>query len=794
MTEVIRAPIALPLTNGSGGSAMSDDFCPRQITFSIDGSPGVEITATEDSGTIHFTVDVLNGDSVGDLRGLFFDFNEAKLAGLSVASDDGTLSSHEIAADSVLNLGHGNNLNGLTKDGFDVGLEFGKEGIGKGDDLSTASFTLSSTGGDLTLDDIAHMRFGARLTSTGGANDRDGSEKIIVTSPAAPDAIDDSYSIFEDNSSSATHAPTDFVMAVLANDTDGDGDALSITEIHQQPEHGTIAISDDGQSLIYTPEADYAGTVSVDYCISDGAGGQDHATATIILDAVADDPVLSWSVSQGDDINQMYITVTADQSDADSSEYLDSIVASVEGGLPAGATLTPIATDPTGQPDQIVQQFLLTTADDTSSNFDIVFTATSVETSNGDTETNSVPVSIVIDHGTVTQNATFDATDQSIWNNGDAFTFTDDRFLGVDTGPFNYNTGGTLYAGISGHVKLGFQSTLSFDGGNIDATGNYDLTVDSTYNRTTDWLNIDTSALLNTTSFDTVGPEGSYTLDFVYDVLLSAYAGVSVDFGSIDLGELGEIDLGSLDESITIPSVSVGPGSFNILDIDSQDLGGSFTLPSPLDAFSIDFAWPHLTTSGDSTTDSADSSGASNNFLQLNLDVDQVVADLLFDGANPFDPPRLSAGPFYADADLLNVTVNAGVNFLQDFLMQMGDVTGLLTFEDGSSQAFTFGDSLFFGNASAIDLAGNGDGHIDFTFEVAPEATLQNDTDLGFNVGAGVDVLSLELGYDVADIASDSTTLGPLASLGASVPVAAIDVYDSTFALNYQANAYSFFV
>ena len=209
---------------------------------------------------------------------------------------------------------------------------------------------------------------GARLTSTGGANDRDGSEKIIVTSPAAPDAIDDSYSIFEDNSSSATHAPTDFVMAVLANDTDGDGDALSITEIHQQPEHGTIAISDDGQSLIYTPEADYAGTVSVDYCISDGAGGQDHATATIILDAVADDPVLSWSVSQGDDINQMYITVTADQSDADSSEYLDSIVASVEGGLPAGATLTPMATDPTGQPDQIVQQFLLTTADDTSSN------------------------------------------------------------------------------------------------------------------------------------------------------------------------------------------------------------------------------------------------------------------------------------------------------------------------------------------------------------------------------------------------------------------------------------------
>lgn len=763
----------------------ADDFCPRQIIFTIPGSPGVQVTATEVNGAIHFDLDVLNGAKVGDLRGLFFDFTESKLAGLSITSNDGLLTGQQIGANKVIDLGHGDNLNGLTKDKFDVGLEFGSQGIGHGDDISGASFTLSSAAG-LTLDDIAHMRFGARLTSTGTAANRGDSEKIMVVAPAAPDAHDDGYTIFEDNGAGVnapTHTPTNFTLNVLANDTDGDHDPLTITSIHQQPDHGSFAIAADGKSLIYTPEADYAGTVSVEYCISDGHGGQDSATATINLTPVADDPTLTYTVAQGGNINEMIITVTANQTDADSSEYLSGIAASFVGGLPAGATLTPMAVTPGTQPDQIVQQFVLTTANDTTSHFNLDFTATSVETSGGDTEQASVVVPIVIDHGTVTQNATFTATDQSIWSNGDAFTFEDHRFLGVDTGNFNESTGGGLYAGISGHIKVGFQSDLTFDGGNIDATSNYDLTVDSTYNRTTDWLNIDTSALLKDTAFNTVGPEGGYTLAFVYDVLLNAYAGVSIDFGA----------LGSIDESVTIPGVSIGPGSFNILDISSSDLGGTLTLPAPLDAFSLDFAWPHLTTSGSGGSSSVGSSGSSNNFLQLNLDLDQLIADIAFDGVNPFDPPEVSAGPFFADADLLNVTVNAGLNFLQEFLVQMGSVHGILSFEDGSSQAFTFGDSLFFGNASAIDAAGNHDGHVDFSFQVAPDATLHNETDVGINVGASVDVLSVELGYDI-EIASDSTTLGPVASFGASVPVASVQVFNSTFGLDFQQSSYAFFV
>jgi hypothetical protein len=64
-----------------------------------------------------------------------------------------------------IDLGNGANMQGAASP-FDVGLEFGTQGIGK-DDIQSTSFTLSNTDNNLTLDDIAHVQFGARLASIG---------------------------------------------------------------------------------------------------------------------------------------------------------------------------------------------------------------------------------------------------------------------------------------------------------------------------------------------------------------------------------------------------------------------------------------------------------------------------------------------------------------------------------------------------------------------------------------------------------------------------------------------------
>jgi hypothetical protein len=785
----------------------------RKITFTISG---LEITATElDDGTILFELAVPEG-SGADIRGLFFDINDPALIGnLQITGADVT----NDGFGEVSNLGHGNNMHGsggANKNGkggepYDVGMSFGTQAD---DDISSTSFILSSIDGEpLTLDLIANVRFGARLTSVGDQID---SAKVTVIAPAAPDAIDDSYDIFEDGQSgldAPSHTPNGVLFAVLANDTDADGDTLTLTEVFGAS-HGTVEIVDGddadllpGDAILYTPDQDYAGPDSFTYGITDNNGGSDFAQVNVAVAAVADLPDLDVQVQAGNAVNEIRILVTATQTDADSSEFIDSIVS---GSLPVGATISPVSTNPGDEPDQIVQEFLLTLPIDQDSNFDLTFTAVSAETSNGDKQNNSVTVPIVYEYNSTTTALQFSADDQSIWSSGDEFVFDDDTFFGLDTGIFDEDlTSGPFVAGIDGHVKLGFQSTLHFEGGDIDALADYDVMVETNYNKTVDVLLIDTSALLTDASFFTEGPVGSYMLDFVYDILLNAYAGVSIDFGSIDFDPLGIIpgdqtlSLGSIDETLNVSTGNIGPGSINIIDLDSDSLGGTIDFPPPADSLSLDFAWPNITTSGTDPLNPVHSMGASNNFLQLNLDVDDVLATILGLPVNPLHPVDFEVGPFFADVDLLNVFVNAGLNFLQEFDMTMGDLTGVLMFEDGSNSLFTIGDSLQISDASLIDLGGDDDGLVEFDFTVVPTSTLDNLTELGFNIGGGVDLLSVSVGYDGLTIpnpfgddvviAGDSVGFGPLAGFELSFPVAEIEVFNDTFDLAFETEQFDIF-
>jgi hypothetical protein len=106
----------------------ADEFCPRTLSFTIPGSPGVQVTAVQlpgiddDHGSIHFTVDVLGN---ADLRGLFFHLaDETKLAGLAVTDEDGN---PVPLITSVINLGQGAEMNGAASP-FDVGIRFGTPG------------------------------------------------------------------------------------------------------------------------------------------------------------------------------------------------------------------------------------------------------------------------------------------------------------------------------------------------------------------------------------------------------------------------------------------------------------------------------------------------------------------------------------------------------------------------------------------------------------------------------------------------------------------------------------------
>ncbi|WMS87912.1 reprolysin-like metallopeptidase [Pleionea litopenaei] len=93
----------------------------------------------------------------------------------------------------------------------------------------------------------------------------------------APTASNDNFSV--------TTNATNITLDVMANDQDIDvGDDLNITSVSYSGT-GTLVISNDGKSLIYTPASDFEGTESFNYSITDPGNETASASATITVSA-----------------------------------------------------------------------------------------------------------------------------------------------------------------------------------------------------------------------------------------------------------------------------------------------------------------------------------------------------------------------------------------------------------------------------------------------------------------------------------------------------------------------------
>jgi hypothetical protein len=179
---------ALLLSNAQAATIMTtlDDFTgdDTQVKVTIDDLDG--------SGSLKITAEVLSPD-FADIRGLFFHISdESLLSGLSL-SIVGDVTDFEFGpANSVNNLGGGNNLNGggtPCSPGCDLGFEIGTPGIGA-DDFSMTMFTLTHDISPLDLSLFANQLVGVRLTSVGdSAGSREGSSKLTGTFPDVPDII-----------------------------------------------------------------------------------------------------------------------------------------------------------------------------------------------------------------------------------------------------------------------------------------------------------------------------------------------------------------------------------------------------------------------------------------------------------------------------------------------------------------------------------------------------------------------------------------------------------------------------
>jgi VCBS repeat-containing protein len=142
----------------------------------------------------------------------------------------------------------------------------------------------------------------------------------------APVATADSFTLSED--AAAT------VLAVLGNDTDAEGDVLTVTA-KGTPDKGGTATLVDGV-LTYTPAANFSGTETITYQIEDENEATANATATVTVTPVNDDPTGSVTISGTAKTGQT-LTASNDLADVDGIGVISYQWANADGDI-SGAT------------------------------------------------------------------------------------------------------------------------------------------------------------------------------------------------------------------------------------------------------------------------------------------------------------------------------------------------------------------------------------------------------------------------------------------------------------------------
>ena len=181
-----------------------------------------------------------------------------------------------------------------------------------------------------------------------------------------PEAVDDAAETAED---------TPVNIAVLDNDSDPDGDPLTVAEV-SAPAHGTAVLTEAG-TVQYAPEPDYHGPDRFTYVVSSGSGLTARAAVEVTVLPANDPPevlgvIPDQTLEAGDGPASLDLSPYFEDRDGDSLGYTavasDAVALSLAGATltltvarPGTATVTVTAQDPGGL--TAAQAFLVTTSD-----------------------------------------------------------------------------------------------------------------------------------------------------------------------------------------------------------------------------------------------------------------------------------------------------------------------------------------------------------------------------------------------------------------------------------------------
>ncbi|MFP4533341.1 MAG: Ig-like domain-containing protein [Desulfobacterales bacterium] len=767
----------------------------RSITFEIKGSPSLRIAASErEDGSILF--DLLTvGDKKGDIQGLFFNLTDNSIIdSLGISGADVT----GVDFDNAGNFKDGNNIKGVANglESYDVGIDFGTPGRGR-DLIDQTTFIMSSTNGsNLTLDLISQVEFAVRTTSTG--------QKLSAIAPSAPDAVNDIIAADEDIAVNQDSPNSN----LLANDTDKDGDRLTIVDVNGDEalvgSHftlttgGILKVNGDGM-FDFDPDGQYedlaVGETRSDtftYRITDELSdpnnqGFDTATVEILVEGRNDQPVaenITANIGEDDSSFQgAFVATDVDATDVLSFEILgqpednfgNQYGAAVNNG-DGTFTFSPL--------DNF--QFL-----EEGETRDVTFDYVAIDDSGAENATSDpksvtvtvegaydAPVSLIND-------VVFETQDQSMWASGDAFVMEPDLpFLGLEWdewGTFTIIESMTIIEGIdwlgipsldipeiglSGWTKgkVGLQPYFSMTSGDVDSrlpmeigfTMPKQVEQGESFTIETDY-SLDSGATFNTAS-----PNVSLALDLIFEL----EAGLSFDVGS-DKYNFGDFDI---DETI------------EMFDFSAEDVSytNEFIGKSEAELGKISVGLPEINTEGTPDPDNPDTtllSEGEDSIMELALDVDGILSEALFYSSGVPIPLEgsfeegLSVAGFdiataYANYNIFDIEMVGDLKAVQDFSLNIEDLPLKMTLEDESIvEGFTVGDEVAL-NAPIfeefdVDKDGDGDGLLDYDVAIDMEAIFNNLTSLGFDLSLDMEALSGSAGVS-SELFSGGISFGPV--------------------------------
>jgi nitrous oxidase accessory protein NosD len=162
-------------------------------------------------------------------------------------------------------------------------------------------------------------------------DDEDASDIATITIEVLPPP--NTPPVAQADSASATQ-DSPVTIDVLANDSDPDGDALTVIGA-SQPLSGVATVNADG-TITYIPNVGYTGVDTFNYTISDGEAGESSATVIVVVNALPNTPPTAADDAAQTQVDiAVTIDVLANDSDAEGEPLT---IASL--GAPTNGTLT----------------------------------------------------------------------------------------------------------------------------------------------------------------------------------------------------------------------------------------------------------------------------------------------------------------------------------------------------------------------------------------------------------------------------------------------------------------------